>query len=237
MLNGYAFSEGCKVVNGERNYRINEINRPSGDKPISTNSLVGANDQKDTPYGVSVSSNEGLLVLSGIINSGAAAGYGTRAYDGTSDVQEGLKLGNALYGKVRNAKYDHVGERLDVTSPEWLAAKRDDQSAPSADNTAYLVTTYADTNTGNICAEKTTYVEFNLNGASFDMTNYSTGYLGLSARYVSSAGIGEADKSQPTRVIPSVAAVKGSDDVSKSATLKVKLDVKEYKTDDYHLWA
>lgn len=235
MLNGYAFSEGCKVVNGERNYRINEINRPSGDKPISTNSLVGANDQKDTPYGVSVSSNEGLLVLSGIINSGAAAGYGTRAYDGTSDVQEGLKLGNALYGKVRNAKYDHVGERLDVTSPEWLAAKRDDQSAPSADNTAYLVTTYADTNTGNICAEKTTYVEFNLNGASFDMTNYSTGYLGLSARYVSSAGIGRSGKSQPTRVIPSVAAVKGSDDVSKSATLKVKLDVKEYKTDDYHL--
>lgn len=235
MLNGYAFSEGCKVVNGERNYRINEINRPSGDKPISTNSLVGANDQKDTPYGVSVSSNEELLVLSGIINSGAAAGYGTRAYDGTSDVQEGLKLGNALYGKVRNAKYDHVGERLDVTSPEWLAAKRDDQSAPSADNTAYLVTTYADTNTGNICAEKTAYVEFNLNGASFDMTNYSTGYLGLSARYVSSAGIDRSGKSQPTRVIPSVAAVKGSDDVSKSATLKVKLDVKEYKTDDYHL--
>lgn len=235
MLNGYAFSEGCKVVNGERNYRINEINRPSGDKPISTNSLVGANDQKDTPYGVSVSSNEGLLVLSGIINSGAAAGYGTRAYDGTSDVQEGLKLGNALYGKVRNAKYDHVGERLDVTSPEWLAAKRDDQSAPSADNTAYLVTTYADTNTGNICAEKTAYVEFNLNGASFDMTNYSTGYLGLSARYVSNAGIDRDGKSQPTRVIPSVAAVKGSDDVSKSATLKVKLDVKEYKTDDYHL--
>lgn len=235
MFNGYAFSEGCKVVNGERNYRINEINRPNGDKPISTNSLVGANDQKDTPYGVSVSSNEGLLVLSGIINSGAAAGYGTRAYDGTSDVQEGLKLGNALYGKVRNAKYDHVGERLDVTSPEWLAAKRDDQSAPSADNTAYLVTTYADTNTGNICAEKTAYVEFNLNGASFDMTNYSTGYLGLSARYVSSAGIDRSGKSQPTRVIPSVAAVKGSDDVSKSATLKVKLDVKEYKTDDYHL--
>lgn len=235
MLNGYAFSEGCKVVNGERNYRINEINRPSGDKPISTNSLVGANDQKDTPYGVSVSSNEGLLVLSGIINSGAAAGYGTRAYDGTSDVQEGLKLGNALYGKVRNAKYDHVGERLDVTSPEWLAAKRDDQSAPSADNTAYLVTTYANANTGNICAEKTAYVEFNLNGASFDMTNYSTGYLGLSARYVSSAGIDRSGKSQPTRVIPSVAAVKGSDDVSKSATLKVKLDVKEYKTDDYHL--
>lgn len=235
MLNGYAFSEGCKVVNGERNYRINEINRPSGDKPISTNSLVGANDQKDTPYGVSVSSNEGLLVLSGIINSGAAAGYGTRAYDGTSDVQEGLKLGNALYGKVRNAKYDHVGERLDVTSPEWLAAKRDDQSAPSADNTAYLVTTYANANTGNICAEKTAYVEFNLNGASFDMTNYSTGYLGFSARYVSSAGIDRSGKSQPTRVIPSVAAVKGSDDVSKSATLKVKLDVKEYKTDDYHL--
>ena len=235
MLNGYAFSEGCKVVNGERNYRINEINRPSGDKPISTNSLVGANDQKDTPYGVSVSSNEGLLVLSGIINSGAAAGYGTRAYDGTSDVQEGLKLGNALYGKVRNAKYDHVGERLDVTSPEWLAAKRDDQSAPSADNTAYLVTTYANANTGNICAEKTAYVEFNLNGASFDMTNYSTGYLGLSARYVSSAGIDRSGKSQPTRVIPSVAAVKGSDDVSKIATLKVKLDVKEYKTDDYHL--
>lgn len=236
MLNGYAFSEGCKVVNGERNYRINEINRPSGDKPISTNSLVGANDQKDTPYGVSVSSNEGLLVLSGIINSGAAAGYGTRAYDGISDAQEGLKLGNALYGKVRNAQYNQVGNKsLGTSDPEWLAAKKDDQSAPGDGNTAYLVTTYANANTGNICAEKTAYVEFNLNGASFDMTNYSTGYLGLSARYVSNAGIDRSGKSQPARVMPSVAAVKGSDDVSKSATLKVKLDVKEYKTDDYHL--
>ena len=236
MLNGYAFSEGCTVENGERNYKINTLINPVADKkPISTSDLVNASEKYGTPYGVTVSSTEGLLALSGIINSGAAAGYGTRAYDGTSDVQEGLKLGNALYGKVRNAKYDHVGERLDVTSPEWLAAKRDDQSAPSADNTAYLVTTYADTNTGNICAEKTAYVEFNLNGASFDMTNYSTGYLGLSARYVSSAGIDRSGKSQPTRVIPSVAAVKGSDDVSKSATLKVKLDVKEYKTDDYHL--
>lgn len=235
MLNGYAFSEGRAVDNGERNYKINEINNPGTDKPISTNSLVDANEQKGTPYSVSVSSAEGLLVLSGIINSGAAAGYGTRAYDGASDAQEGLKLGNALYGKVRNAKYDHVGERLDVTNPEWVAAKQDDQSAPSAGNTAYLVTTYADASTGNICADNTAYVEFNLNGVSFDMTKYGTGYLGLSARYVSNAGIDRSGKSQPARVMPPVAAVKGFADASTNTTLKVKLDVKEYKTDDYHL--
>lgn len=236
MLNGYAFSENCTVDNGERNYKINEIGKLSDNKPILTNSLVNASEKNGTPYSVSVSSAEGLLVLSGIINSGAAAGYGTKAYDGTLDDQEGLKLGNALFGKVRNAKYDQVGDKsLDATSQEWLAAQRDDQSAPSADNTAYLVTTYADANTGNICAGKTAYVEFNLNGASFDMTDYSTGYLGLSARYVSNAGIDRGDTSQPMRVMPSVAAVKGSADASKGATLKVKLKVKEYKTDDFHL--
>lgn len=237
MLNGYAFSENCTVDNGERNYKINRLN--GTENLIATTDLKGATDAGGTARSVSVSSAEGLLVLSGIINGGAAAGYGTRAYDGASDDQEGLKLGNALYGKVRNAKYDHVGERLDVTSPEWAAAKQDDQSAPSADNTAYLVTTYADPNTGNICADngadKTAYVEFNLNGASFDMTNYSTGYLGLSARYVSNAGIDRSGKSQPMRVMPSVVAVKGSGDATKSATLKVKLDVKEYGADDYHL--
>lgn len=236
MLNGYAFSENCAVDNGERNYKINKINNPGTDKPISTNSLVDTNEKKDAPYSVSVSSAEGLLVLSGIINGGAAAGYGTRAYDGASDDQEGLKLGNALYGKVRNAQYNQVGNKsLGANDSDWLAAKQDDQSAPGDGNTAYLVTTYADANAGNICADNTAYVEFNLNGASFDMTNYSTGYLGLSARYVSNAGIDRSGKSQPARVMPSVAAVKGSEDVSKSATLKVKLDVKEYKTDDFHL--
>lgn len=233
ILNGYAFSENCTVDNGERNYKINELSGTKG--LIATTDLTGVTDADGTARSVSVSSAEGLLVLSGIINSGAAAGYGTRAYDGASDGQEGLKLGNALYGKVRNAKYDHVGEGLDVTSPEWVVAKQDDQLAPGTGNAAYLVATYADANTGNFCAEKTAYVEFNLNGANFDMTDYSTGYLGLSARYVSNAGIDRSGTSQPMRVMPSVAAVKGSDDATKSATLKVKLDVKEYKTDDFHL--
>lgn len=234
MLNGYAFSEGCAVDNGERNYKINKL---SGTKNlIATTDLTGATDAGGAARSVSVSSAEGLLVLSGIINSGAAAGYGTRAYDGALGDQEGLKLGNALYGKVRNAQYDQVGNQsLDANNSEWLAAKQDDQSAPSAGNTAYLVTTYADAGTGNICAGNTAYVEFGLNDASFDMTSYSTGYLGLSARYVSNAGIDRSGKSQPTCVMPSVAAVKGSADASTNTTLKVKLDVKEYKTDDYHL--
>lgn len=233
MLNGYAFSENCAVDNGERNYKINKINNPGTDKPISTNSLVDTNEKKDAPYSVSVSSAEGLLVLSGIINSGAAAGYGTRAYDGASDDQEGLKLGNALYGKVRNAQYNQVGNKsLGANDSDWLAAKQDDQSAPGDGNTAYLVATYADANAGNICASDAAYVEFNLNGASFDMTGYSTGYPGLSARYVSNAGIDRDGKSQPARVMPSVAAVKGS---TTSTTLKVNLDIKEYGADDYHL--
>lgn len=236
MLNGYAFSEDCTVDNGERNYKINKLSNSGANKPISTSNLVNASEKYGTPYSVSVSSAEGLLVLSGIINSGAAAGYGTKAYDGTLDAQEGLKLGNALFGKVRNAKYDQVGDKgLDASSQEWLAAQRDDQSAPGADNTAYLVTTYADANTGNICASGTAYVEFNLNGTSFDMTGYTTGYLGLSTRYVSNAGIDRAGKSQPMRVMPSVAAVKGSSETTPSTTLKVNLDVKEYKTDDFHL--
>ena len=233
MLNGYAFSENCTVNNGGRNYKINKINKPSADKPISTSSLVNANEKKGIPYSVSVSSAEGLLVLSGIINSGAAAGYGTKAYDGTLDAQGGLKLGNALYGKVRNAQYNQVGNKsLGTGDPEWLAAKQDDQSAPGDGNTAYLVTTYADAKAGDICADNTAYVEFNLNGASFDMTNYSTGYLGLSARYVSNAGIDRDGKSQPMCVMPSVAAVKGS---TTGTTLKVNLDIKEYGADDYHL--
>ena len=67
------------------------------------------------------------------------------------------------------------------------------------------------------------------------MTGYSTGYLGLSARYVSNAGIDRTGASQPMRVMPSVAAVKGSSEATPSTTLKVNLDVKEYKTDDFHM--
>ena len=135
---------------------------------------------------------------------------------------------------MRNAKYNQVGSKS-VDAQEWSAAQRDDQSAPGAGNTAYLVTTYADANTGDICASGTAYVEFNLNGADFVMTGYSTGYLGLSARYVSNAGIDRAGTSQPMRVMPSVAAVKGSAETSTNTTLKVNLNVQEYSTDDFHL--
>lgn len=180
VIDGYAFSEGCKVENGNANYKINELTNKGAACVTTTgtdNKYIGTDAEAPV---TTVENAQGLLVLSAIISSGAGAGAahtdyanygvfrGSKAYWG-SDKQDpainGYLFGNKEYGKVRNASYDCVGKPASA-SGDFETAKNDDQKAPGKQgwhgplnhdddvNSPYLVASYAATTKRATCARR-----------------------------------------------------------------------------------
>ena len=261
VIDGYAFSEGCNVDNGDANYKINElINKgtPCVTTTGTDNKYIGTNAEAPV---TTVENAQGLLVLSAIISSGAGAGAahtnyadygvfrGSKAYWG-SDTQdpaiEGYLFGNKNYGKVRNASYDSVGKPAGVAS-DFEAAKNDDQKAPGkqgwhgpldADNdvnSPYLVASYAaNYQTGYVCASKSIGMSLEFKqGAPYDMTGYGTGYVGLNGRYYSNACDSNEATTDRDRITPHVATIDGNGATITVGTKDAAYGTVEYADDDY----
>ena len=182
VIDGYAFSEGCAVDNGDANYKINKLNA-GVTGCITTGDIAGRcrdSGNNKTAVTTTVNNAQGLLVLSAIISSGAAGGsanasggstaYGTyagsRAYLGGNVSAGQYKFGNQQYGKVRNASYACVGNP-ESAADDFANAKNDDMKSPGIQsegnalgytsdgsdvNSPYLVKKYATWQTGYICA-------------------------------------------------------------------------------------
>lgn len=261
VIDGYAFSEGCKVENGNANYKINELTN-KGTACVTTtgtdNKYIGTDAEAPV---TTVENAQGLLVLSAIISSGAGAGAahtdyanygvfrGSKAYWG-SDKQDpainGYLFGNKEYGKVRNASYDCVGKPASAAG-DFETAKNDDQKAPGKQgwhgpldhdddvNSPYLVASYAaDYQTGYVCASKSIgmSLEFKEN-ATYDMTGYGTGYVGLSGRYYSNACSSNEASTDRDRITPHVATIDGNGATITVGTKDATYGVVEYADDDY----
>ena len=241
VIDGYAFSEGCTVDNGDANYKINELNGlNTGDTRCITT---------DDAATTTVHNAQGLLVLSAIISSGAASGSanastsgapaGSRAYLGGSNTTGSYKFGNQQYGKVRNASYEYVGNP-ESAEGDFADAKKDDLRSPgiqadgSAVNSPYLVRKYATWQTGYICAAQVSGMNLQFAKTEFVMTDYGSGFTGLSGRYYSNACI-SASGADRDRIVPLIACINGN-----GATIKVGsrkdskvYGVTEYIDDDY----
>lgn len=261
VIDGYAFSEGCKVENGNANYKINELTNKGAACVTTTgtdNKYIGTDAEAPV---TTVENAQGLLVLSAIISSGSGAGAahtdyanygvfrGSKAYWG-SDKQDpainGYLFGNKEYGKVRNASYDCVGKPASA-SGDFETAKNDDQKAPGKQgwhgplnhdddvNSPYLVASYAaDYQTGYVCASKSIgmSLEFKEN-ATYDMTGYGTGYVGLSGRYYSNACSSNEASTDRDRITPHVATIDGNGATITVGTKDATYGVVEYADDDY----
>lgn len=261
VIDGYAFSEGCKVENGNANYKINELTNKGAACVTTTgtdNKYIGTDAEAPV---TTVENAQGLLVLSAIISSGAGAGAahtdyanygvfrGSKAYWG-SDKQDpainGYLFGNKEYGKVRNASYDCVGKPASA-SGDFETAKNDDQKAPGKQgwhgplnhdddvNSPYLVASYAaDYQTGYVCASKSIgmSLEFKEND-TYDMTGYGTGYVGLSGRYYSNACSSNEASTDRDRITPHVATIDGNGATITVGTKDATYGVVEYADDDY----
>ena len=238
VIDGYAFSEDCPVDNGDANYKINELN-------TGVTRCITTDDAATT----TVHNAQGLLVLSAIISSGAASGpanastsgtpAGSRAYLGGNNATGSYKFGNQQYGKVRNASYAYVGNPGSAEG-DFVYAKKDDLRSPGiqADgsdvNSPYLVNRYATSQTGYICAAQGPGMNLQFANTEFVMTDYGSGFTGLSGRYYSNACI-SASGADRDRIVPLVACINGN-----GATIKVGsrkdskvYGVTEYIDDDY----
>lgn len=261
VIDGYAFSEGCKVENGNANYQINELTK-KGTSCVTTtgtdNKYLGTNAEAPVTM---VENAQGLLVLSAIISSGAGAGAahtnysnngvfrGSKAYWG-SDSQDpaicGYLFGNKEYGKVRNASYANVG-KPESAAGDFEIAKNDDQKAPGKQewhgpldhdddvNSPYLVASYAaDYQTGYVCASKSIGMSLEFKqGDPYDMTDYGTGYVGLNGRYYSNACNSNQPGTDRDRITPHVATINGNGATITVGTEGTAYGVVEYADDDY----
>ena len=261
VIDGYAFSEGCEVKNGNANYQINELTKKETPCVTTTgtdNKYLGTNAEAPVTM---VENAQGLLVLSAIISSGAGAGAahtnysnngvfrGSKVYWG-SDSQDpaicGYLFGNKEYGKVRNASYANVG-KPESAAGDFEIAKNDDQKAPGKQgwhgpldhdddvNSPYLVASYAaNYQTGYVCASKSIgmSLEFKEN-ATYDMTGYGTGYVGLSGRYYSNACNSNEAATDRDRITPHVATIDGNGATITVGTKGAAYGVVEYADDDY----
>ncbi len=147
VIDGFAFSEGCEIDNGDDNYKINELDTALTNC-VETSSIQGKYSRDtNSAANVTVNNAQGLLVLSSIINSGAASGAsntdyepthygvfrGSRAYQGNvehypASSTNGYRFGNKQFGKVRNADYSGVGSVSAID--DFNTAKNDDLYAP-----------------------------------------------------------------------------------------------------------
>lgn len=268
VIDGYAFSEGCAVKNGDANYKINELDVKDTGCVTTTDTYMkfswGAGQQNNKAPKTTVKDRQGLLVLSAIINSGAGAGAahtdstdgrgtyrGSHAYEGSSvkgDISPtGYKFGNERYGKVRNANYAAVGKPDDAaTAIDFPTSVNDDLKAPGNQNyqgpldgkdgqdinSPYLVKKYAtDWRTGYVCAMGVCGMDLQFEqGATYDMTNYGSGFLGLSGRYYSNACATDKKVNDKDFITPGIATINGN-----GATIKVKNNTREYVDDDYNI--
>lgn len=261
VIDGYAFSEGCPVDNGDANYKINELTN-KGTACVATTGTDSKYIGTDAEAPVTTVENaQGLLVLSAIISSGAGAGAtqtdyadygvfrGSKAYWG-NDTQDpaicGYLFGNKKYGKVRNASYDSVG-KPESADKDFETAKNDDQKAPGKQgwhgpldtdddvNSPYLVASYAaDYQTGYVCASKSIGMSLEFKqGATYDMTGYGTGYVGLNGRYYSNACNSNESTTDRDRITPHIATIDGNGATITVGTKDAAYGVVEYADDDY----
>lgn len=224
VLDGYAFADtaGESLNNTEKNYQIRNLNSS------------GTNDTKHiTASGksIGIKDAEGLLILSAIVNSGAASSGSSNAYRNITEgaLQQGYAFGNGEYGKVRNAAYDSIGAN---TKPDdFDTAVKDDRTAPSDSNTPVLITKYAEKNLFNMAVLNATTGGATLtfpNNGKLDMSVYKSSYQGISARYVSNA-VTSNTETKAAGIVPLIQGVSGN-----GTNIIFDMNVKEYADDDFH---
>lgn len=232
VLDGYAFADiaGDKLNNTEKNYQIRNLN---SSETTDTKHITASGKS------IGIKDAEGLLILSAIVNSGAASSGSSNAYRKITEgvLQEGYAFGNGEYGKVRNATYDGIGADTDTRPSDFDTAVKDDRTAPSDSNTPVLITKYAEKDLFNMAVLDATTGGATLtfpNSGTLDMSVYKSSYQGVSARYVSNAVTSKNEKTGKTEtkaagIVPLIQGVSGN-----GTEIIFDMNVKEYADDDFH---
>lgn len=213
-----------RVLDG---YAINEV---TGSGTTASVTLAAGTNTDGTPKNYSIPNissdtsidwNEGnvaignaqqMMILTDIINSGAASAGSALAYTSNK-------------AKTRNADYSKIGNISDAADTAFTASRKDD-TILGTENLPYLIKKYAENNSGfwTACTSVTGVSVTFTQDASINLSPYGNGYRGIGGRYHCNANGGAL-----TNNTPKITAVTGN-----GVSLHVANDIAEYRADNFY---
>lgn len=217
VLDGYACAEECTVNNTDKNYTIPKLTAKTSDLQVSDES---------GSLNVTVTSAQGLWLLSAIVNSGAGAMDSNGSY---TDVGMGNQVVDAYqYGKPRTASYEGIGTATGASNltdeAYWGGVVSAAGSDTAKNRVSYLVKNYTTGTTAARLAGKGTSADTNIPVMlkfatdSINMSSYGNGFRGIGSSYGYNKNVWHSDCSIPevyrrNLVIKSINADRNADTV------------------------
>lgn len=194
VLDGYACAEGCTVNNTDKNYTIPTLIAGTNDLQVSDAS---------GSLNVTVTSAQGLWLLSAIVNSGAGAMDSGGSYtDVNNQVVDAYQD-----GKPRTASYEGIGTATgaaNLTDEAYWGGVASAAGSDTAKNrVSYLVKNYTTGTTAARLAGKSTSADTNIPVMltfatdSIDMSSYGNGFRGIGSSYGNNKHVWNKDCSIP----------------------------------------
>lgn len=211
VLDGYACSEGCKLENTDKNYKIPELNK---EDKFSVTAVEGK-----TPGEIKISSAQQLWVLSAIVNSGAGGKKSDTYYN--NDAYKYGRSRTGTYASVGSKVTDHSDEDRDNTYWGGMEAKLGDQ-------VSYLVVKYTSDREAAKVSETAHKVYFT---ADCDMSGYGNGFRGIGTSYQDN-GDAIHDIKNRTLKITTIVGDKGTTNWN----ITLAREVKEYTSEEKTGW-
>ena len=229
VLDGYACAEGCTIDNTDKNYTIPTLtlNNVKNDLLVTEGDTLRA----------TVTSAQGLWLLSAIVNSGAGAMDSTGSY---TDIDNNV-VDAYQYGKSRTASYDGIGEAATdaiaklADEAYWGGIASTAGSDDAKARVSYLVKNYTTGTTAARLAGKSSTVDTNnqvkliFSTDSIDMTSYGNGFRGIGSSYGENKVVKDKDCSI-SKVYRRNLLVKSINEGSTKKT-NIKLNINQ---NDYH---
>lgn len=193
VLDGYACAEGCTVNNTDKNYTIPTLIAGTNDLQVSDAS---------GSLNVTVTSAQGLWLLSAIVNSGA----GAMDSDGSYTDVDNQVVDAYQYGKPRTASYEGIGTATaaaNLTDEAYWGGIASESNTDEAKNrVSYLVKNYTTGTTAAHLAGKSSTavnnpVSLTFKANSIDMRSYGNGFRGIGSSYGNNKHVWNKDCSIP----------------------------------------
>lgn len=214
VLDGYACAEGCTIDNTDKNYTIPTLTAGTNDIQVS---------EASGSLNVTVTSAQGLWLLSAIVNSGAGAMDSSGSYIDVDKVVDAYQ-----YGKPRTASYEGIGTATGAANltdeAYWGGVVSAAGSDTAKNRVSYLVKNYTTGTTAARLAGKSTSAVTNIpvmltfETDGIDMSSYGNGFRGIGSSYGNNKNVWHSDCSIPevyrrNLVIKSINADRNADTV------------------------
>ena len=230
VLDGYACAEACTVDNTDKNYTIPTLIKGTNDLQIS---------KENGTLNATVTSAQGLWLLSAIVNSGAGAMDATGSY---TDVENEV-VDAYQNGKPRTASYEGIGnetkaeEKL-ADETYWGGTASTAESEDAKNRVSYLVKNYTSGTAAAHLAGKSSGADTNnpvsltFAADSIDMTAYGNGFRGIGGSYGDNKKVWNADCRIPKVYRRNLLVGSINADTTGSTAIILKIILKEFQLED-----